>query len=99
MAPPKVTIFQMEDHVARALAYYISDLSSKFISANGSFSVVLSGGTVIHTLRKLVEEPYASGIDWSKWLIFFIDECVVPFTDPNSNYKLAYDGFLSKVYI
>lgn len=43
-----------------------------------------------------MEEP---DVDWSKWIIFFLDERVVPLTDPNSNYKLAYDGFLCKVYI
>nr|XP_043628674.1 6-phosphogluconolactonase 3, chloroplastic-like [Erigeron canadensis] len=99
MAAPNIHKLETEDHVAGALADYITDLSSKFISANGSFSVVLSGGSLIDTLRKVVEEPYVSKIDWSKWLIFFLDERVVPLDHPDSNYKLAFDGFLRKVPI
>ncbi|KAI3709443.1 hypothetical protein L2E82_39205 [Cichorium intybus] len=109
MAPTKVVRKSTEEEVAVALAAYISQQSTKHIADHGSFSVVLSGGTLIDTLRnillfvfnfrKLVEPPYLSSIDWSKWLIFFLDERVVPLDDPDSNYKLAYDGFLSKVPI
>ncbi|KAM0037042.1 putative 6-phosphogluconolactonase [Helianthus debilis subsp. tardiflorus] len=99
MAPTTVRKFESEEQVSVALASYIHHLSAKFITASGTFSVVLSGGTLIDTLRKLTEPPYISSIDWSKWLIFFLDERVVPLDHPDSNYKLAYDGFLSKVPI
>ncbi|KAM0037041.1 putative 6-phosphogluconolactonase [Helianthus debilis subsp. tardiflorus] len=96
---PKILRFQSEEATAIALANYIADLSAKSIAAHGSFSVVLSGGTLFDTTRKLLEPPYIKSIDWSKWLIFFLDERVVPLDHPDSNYKLAYDGFLSKVPI
>jgi len=47
--------------------------------------------------RKLVESPYAETIDWTKWHVFWVDERVVPKDHLESNYKLASDGFLSKV--
>jgi 6-phosphogluconolactonase len=47
--------------------------------------------------RKLVESPYAETIDWAKWHVFWVDERVVPKDHLESNYKLASDGFLSKV--
>lgn len=46
-----------------------------------------------------MEPPYIDSVDWSKWHFFWVDERVVPKNDPESNYLLAYDGFLSKVCI
>ncbi|XP_073131519.1 probable 6-phosphogluconolactonase 4, chloroplastic [Henckelia pumila] len=95
----KVLKFDSEEDVAAALAEYTADLSQKFIKQKGYFSVVLSGGTLIETLRKLVELPYRDSVDWSKWLIFWVDERVVPLDHDDSNYKLAKLGFFSKVPI
>ncbi|KAG8381086.1 hypothetical protein BUALT_Bualt06G0085700 [Buddleja alternifolia] len=95
----RVLRYDTEEDVAVALAKYTAELSAKYIKEKGSFSVVLSGGTLIETMRKLVECPYKESVDWSKWLIFWVDERVVPLDDPRSNYKLALDGFLSKVPI
>ncbi|KAK6120533.1 hypothetical protein DH2020_045728 [Rehmannia glutinosa] len=95
----KVLKFDTEEDVAVALAKYTADLSEKYINEKGSFSVVLSGGTLIDTLRKLVESPYKQSVDWSKWLIFWVDERVVPLDHEDSNYLLASRGFLSKVPI
>ena len=47
--------------------------------------------------RKLLEAPYVDSLEWSKWHVFWVDERVVPKTHEDSNYKLAYDGLLSKV--
>ncbi|KAL3846101.1 hypothetical protein ACJIZ3_003504 [Penstemon smallii] len=96
---PKVLKFDSEEDVAVDVAKYTADLSEKYIKEKGSFSVVLSGGTLIDTLRKLVEPPYLESVDWSKWLIFWVDERVVPLDHEDSNYLLAWRGFLSKVSI
>ncbi|XP_027109988.1 probable 6-phosphogluconolactonase 4, chloroplastic [Coffea arabica] len=91
--------FDTEDDVAVALAKYTADLSQRFIQEKGSFNVVLSGGTLIDTMRYLTQAPHKESVDWSKWSIFWLDERVVPLDHKDSNYKLAYDGFLSKVSI
>jgi 6-phosphogluconolactonase len=49
--------------------------------------------------RKLTESPYFESFDWSKWHVFWVDERVVKKDHPDSNYKLALDGFLSKVRV
>jgi len=46
-----------------------------------------------------LEAPFVDSIDWSRWHVFWVDERVVPKDHPDSNYKLAYDGFLSKVRV
>ncbi|XP_044461790.1 probable 6-phosphogluconolactonase 4, chloroplastic [Mangifera indica] len=95
----KVQVFDSEEDLAVSLAKYTADLSEKFCKEKGSFSVVLSGGYLIKLLRKLVEPPYIDSIEWGKWLVFWVDERVVPKDHEDSNYKLAYDGLLSKVPI
>lgn len=92
-----VEVFSKE-HLAVSLAKYVADLSNKFIKERGYFSIALSAGSIKY-LRKLVEPHYSNTILWSKWHIFWVDEKVVPKTHVDSNYKLAYDGFISKVPI
>ncbi|KAJ6822736.1 putative 6-phosphogluconolactonase 4, chloroplastic [Iris pallida] len=99
MAAAAVQVFATEEAVANGLAKYTSDLSKKFIHRRGAFTVVLSGGYLIKSIRKLLEPPYVDEVDWAKWHVFWVDERVVHKTHPDSNYKLAYDGFLSKVPI
>ncbi|XP_058724605.1 probable 6-phosphogluconolactonase 4, chloroplastic [Vicia villosa] len=93
-----VEVFSKE-HLAVSLAYDVAQLSTKFTKERGAFTVALSGGSLIKYLRKLVDSPYAKTIDWSKWHVFWVDERVVPKDNLESNYKLAKDGFLSKVPI
>ncbi|CAI8605623.1 unnamed protein product [Vicia faba] len=93
-----VEVFSKE-HLAVSLAYDVAQLSTKFTKERGAFTVALSGGSMIKYLRKLVDSPYAETIDWSKWHVFWVDERVVPKDNLESNYKLANDGFLSKVPI
>ncbi|KAJ6294784.1 hypothetical protein OIU76_022796 [Salix suchowensis] len=91
-----VEVLYTEEDLAVSLAKYTADLSDKFAKERGAFTVVVSGGSLIKSLRKLVEAPYVDSIDWSKWHVFWVDERVVPKDHPDSNYKLALDGFLSK---
>ncbi|KAI3845841.1 hypothetical protein MKX03_031251 [Papaver bracteatum] len=95
----KKEIFENEELLAISLAKYIADLSEKFVKERGSFTVTLSGGSLIKSLRKLAEAPYVDSTDWAKWHVLWLDERVVPKDHADSNYKLAYDGLLSKVPI
>ncbi|GAV89617.1 Glucosamine_iso domain-containing protein [Cephalotus follicularis] len=98
-AVEKVEVFDTEETLAASLANYTAHLSDMFSKQRGAFTVVLSGGSLIKSLRKLVEPPYVDSIDWSKWHVFWVDERVVPKDHEDSNYKLAFDGFLSQVPI
>ncbi|KAJ6802228.1 putative 6-phosphogluconolactonase 4, chloroplastic [Iris pallida] len=92
-------VFDSEEDLSVSLAKYTAELSGRFAGERGAFSVVISGGSLIKSLRKLVEAPYADSVEWGKWHVFWVDERVVPKDHPDSNYKLAYDAFLSKVPI
>ncbi|KAF2299409.1 hypothetical protein GH714_032041 [Hevea brasiliensis] len=95
----EVEIFESEEALAVSLAKYTADLSEKFCKERGCFTVVLSGGSLIKSLRKLLEPPYIDSVEWSKWHVLWVDERVVPKDHVDSNYKLAYDGFLAQVPI
>ncbi|XP_074583215.1 putative 6-phosphogluconolactonase 4, chloroplastic [Curcuma longa] len=92
-------VFDTEEELSVSLAKYAAELSEKFIRERGAFTVVISGGSLVKSLRKLTESPYLETVEWAKWHIFWVDERVVPKDHEDSNYKLAFDGFLSKVPI
>lgn len=46
-----VQVFDSEEDLAVSLAKYTADLSAKFGKEKGSFTVVLSGGSLIDSLR------------------------------------------------
>eukprot|EP00262_Sarcandra_glabra_P005959 TRINITY_DN1791_c1_g1_i1.p1 TRINITY_DN1791_c1_g1~~TRINITY_DN1791_c1_g1_i1.p1 ORF type:complete len:267 (-),score=45.96 TRINITY_DN1791_c1_g1_i1:320-1120(-) len=85
------------DELATDLVDYIATLSEASVKERGFFAVALSGGSLISLMRKLYEAPYNKTVDWAKWHIFWADERVVGKSHTDSNYKLAKDGFLSKV--
>ncbi|CAL5082495.1 unnamed protein product [Urochloa decumbens] len=95
----KLLVFDTKEDLAVSLAKYTAELSEKFAAERGAFTVVLSGGSLIDALSKLTEPPYLESVDWSKWHVFWVDERVVPKNHEDSNYKLAFDRFLSKVPI
>jgi hypothetical protein len=64
------------------------------VQERGAFTLVLSGGSLLKALSALIGLP---NVDFGKWHIFFVDERNVPHSSPDSNYKGAYDAFLSKV--
>ncbi|KAG0454289.1 hypothetical protein HPP92_025593 [Vanilla planifolia] len=96
---PGILVFGSEEELSVSLAKHTADLSEKFCRERGAFTVVISGGSLVKSLRKLVESPYVDSVNWGKWHVFWVDERVVPKDHPDSNYKSAYDGFLSKVQI
>ena len=84
-----LNIFNNEDEVLAALAAHFSDLANSAISANGKFSVALSGGNSPKKLYQLLASDYSDKIDWTKVYFFFGDERYVPQTDEDSNYLMA----------
>ncbi|PIA48195.1 hypothetical protein AQUCO_01400639v1 [Aquilegia coerulea] len=97
-AKPDLQIFDTEEYLSVSLANYTAELSEKFTKERGAFTVVLSVvlSSNLSGQMKLVESPYVDSIAWVKWHVFWVDERVVPKVHVDSNYKLAYDVFLSK---
>ncbi|GMH15258.1 hypothetical protein Nepgr_017099 [Nepenthes gracilis] len=95
----ELRIHESLDELSRDLAEYVSELSEAAVKERGVFALALSGGSLIGFLGKLCEAPYNKTTDWAKWNVFWADERVVSKSHADSNYRLAKDGFLSKVPI
>lgn len=95
----ELRVHESLDELSTDLADYISEISEASVKERGVFVIALSGGSLISLMGKLCEAPYIKTVDWVKWYIFWADECVVPKSHTDSNYKLTKEGLLPKVPI
>lgn len=96
MARPLTIILANAEAVAREAAERIVNLVATANQEKRAFHFVLSGGS---TPKRLYEILADSNISWGHVHFFWGDErCVMP-THIDSNYKMAYDTFLSKINI
>ncbi|MBV9277379.1 MAG: 6-phosphogluconolactonase [Candidatus Eremiobacteraeota bacterium] len=97
---PDVQIFERPAQVAQALAQLFVDSGRVAIAEQGNFRVALAGGTTPKTAYELLgDEPLRDGIFWKDVFIYFGDERCVPPDDPQSNYRMANEAFLSRINI
>jgi 6-phosphogluconolactonase len=95
-----VTIFDTPVQLALAAAEKFVDCARDAAHARGLFSVALAGGnTPKRVYQLLATEQFKNRIEWASVHIFFGDERCVPPDHPDSNYRMAYEMFLSKVAI
>lgn len=84
------------DAASHALAAMVQAAGAKAVEEKGSFTLVLSGGSLLKSLSKLAA---VGDEDFSKWWIFFVDERNVPHSSDDSTYKGAKEGFLDSTSI
>lgn len=92
----RVLVYDTPYAAAGGLAEEVAGASKAAIAAKGSFTIALSGGSLVKSLNALVAR---TDVDFSKWYVLFSDERVVSLSSADSNYKAAADEFLSKVPI
>lgn len=76
---------------AQACARHILDLL-KAASRERVATLAVSGGS---TPKPMFQELARSGFEWAPVHLFWVDERAVPPADSQSNYKLAYENFIS----
>lgn len=87
MSGRRVVAFVSAAELGPALAHLIASRAEKTLSDGaGSFSLGLSGGSLVSILSK--ELPAVPNLDCKRWLVGFCDERLVPFHDPESTYGL-----------
>jgi 6-phosphogluconolactonase len=94
--PGSVRVLTDPIAVAAAAAQWVSELSAR----SNPFRIAMSGGSTPQFLYEaLASSAFRSGIDWSRWHVYFSDERAVPPDHRDSNYRLVHDALLSKVPI
>lgn len=92
----RVVLADPEDLAAR-VAEWLFELAA---AQGGTFSVALSGGSTPRRLyERLARPPYPDTFPWHRTHWFWGDERFVPHSDPQSNYRMANEAFLSRVPI
>lgn len=95
-----VFIYPNNDTLSTEAAQYIVRLANQAVVTHGRFTIALSGGNTPKELYSLLAaEPYRGQIDWNAVEVFWSDERCVPPDNPESNYHMAGQVFLSKVPI
>jgi 6-phosphogluconolactonase len=92
----QVIVHETAFSASSGLADAVADASAEAIARKGSFTIALSGGSLVKSLSSLVGRE---DIDFSKWYVLFSDERVVSLSSEDSNYKAAAEEFLNKVAI
>lgn len=96
----QVRVLGDRESLSRAAADRFLALSRECIALAGKFTVALSGGSTPRKLYSLLgADPYQKSVDWTRAHVFWADERAVPRDHPESNFKLAFDAFLSGVPI
>jgi 6-phosphogluconolactonase len=91
-------IYNSKEELSVDAAELFFSEAKKAIIDHGKFTVALSGGSTPVPLFKLLSAAeYRSIIDWKYVHFFWADERCVPKDHSDSNFKLAYDLFLSKL--
>ncbi|MGA2269972.1 MAG: 6-phosphogluconolactonase [Bryobacteraceae bacterium] len=81
---------------AEACAHHVTNLLEEVLSGQEFVTFAVSGGS---TPKVLFEKLVASKFRWDHVHLFWVDERMVPPTDPASNYKLADDYLIKPAHI
>ncbi len=96
----QVRVFEDIGSLSRAAMELTVSLSQKAVAAAGRSTIALSGGSTPKKLYTLLASaPGRDAVQWSQVHLFWADERCVTKDDSESNFKLAYDSFLSSVPI
>eukprot|EP00061_Rhincodon_typus_P011411 g36391.t1 len=89
MAAPRVCVFPSARELGPALSSFVLAEAARAVSQRGRFAVAVSGGSLVSLLAAelpdaAAREPEHPGANWSRWVLGFCDERLVPFESPDS---------------
>ena len=92
------SVFPDAASVCAAMADRFVEAAVTSIDERGIYRVALSGGGTPKTVYPMILEPHRRDtVDWSRVEFFWGDERAVPPDDPESNFGVAYQMFISQL--
>ena len=96
----KIIITSDASQLAAKGAQIFCKTAKETIALHGRFAVAVSGGSTPRAMHRLMsQEPFLSEIPWQKTHIFWVDERMVAFDHPDSNFGTAKKDFLNIIPI
>ncbi len=92
-----VRVFADVNELSLRAAEAVVRITNESMQANGTCSLVLSGGSTPRTLYRMLSSQFRDQIPWTKVHVFWGDERYVPLTDSHSNYRMARETLLDHV--
>lgn len=81
----------------RVAAEEVIRAATEAVAQRGRFSIALSGGSTPKNLYTLIAANASASLPWAQMFFFWGDERHVPPDDPDSNYRMTKEAFLSKI--
>ena len=94
-----IRVFDSLEALSENAAALFDGYCRSAVEARGGFRAALSGGATPLPLFSLLGSGYRERILWNRTDIFWTDERCVPPDHKDSNFKAAFDSFLSRVTI
>ncbi len=94
-----LNIAENPEELAAQGAKLFRDASEQAIAKQSRFSVALSGGSTPRRLFQHLGTSYRKKIAWDRVHLFWSDERCVPRDHEESNFRLAYDELISRIWI
>ena len=94
-----VRVFPVLDRASAELARHVVRRARESTAERGRFRWAISGGKTPVGLFGRLAGAEGRGLPWETTEVFFADERCVPPTDPDSNFRSAWESFHSRVPI
>jgi 6-phosphogluconolactonase len=99
-AQPDVEIYASQEELQAAAAERVTTVAETAGRARGRVLLAVSGGSLAPgVFGLLASEPLRSRVPWERVSLIWCDERLVPFSSPDSNYRLARETLLAHVPI
>lgn len=96
---PEVIVRNSADDICRTVAELVVRVARTAIQKRGKFSMFLAGGSTPRPMYELLASAFETAIQWDRVHLFWGDERFVSLDDPDSNFHMANEAFISKLDI